>query len=270
MADTPSLTDSLIPLQGAENVRDLGGYAVVGGGTTQWRRVLRGDGLHALTPDDLRSLHDLGVRSVIDLRGPAELARQPSPYATRASTAASLSDGTAANPSASPSDGISYANVPLFEKLSPIDMAVSDGSYTLLGRYLEAIDQCGTRIAEVLTRIAVAEPGVVLFHCTVGKDRTGLIAGLLLSLVGVAPDTVVEDYALTERIAGPLLAGFRAAALERGLPPAQVDELLSSPPAAMAGVLAHIDARCGGVAAYLTANGVDATVQERLKERLTR
>lgn len=259
MADTPSLTDSLIPLQGAENVRDLGGYALAGGGTTQWRRVLRGDGLHALTPEDLLCLHDLGVRSVIDLRGPAELARQPSPYATQAST-----------PSASPSDGISYANVPLFEKLSPIDMAVSDGSYTLLGRYLEAIDQCGTRIAEVLTRIAVAEPGVVLFHCTVGKDRTGLIAGLLLSLVGVAPDTVVEDYALTERIAGPLLAGFRVAALERGLPPAHVDELLSSPPAAMAGVLAHIDARYGGVAAYLTANGVDATVQERLKERLTR
>lgn len=262
MADIPSLTDRLIPLQGAENVRDLGGYALAGGGTTQWRRVLRGDGLHGLTPGDLLSLHDLGVRSVIDLRGPAELARQPSPYAARASTAASISAGT--------SDGISYANVPLFEKLSPIDMAVSEGSYTLLGRYLEAIDQCGTRIAEVLTRIAVAEPGVVLFHCTVGKDRTGLIAGLLLSLAGVAPDTVVEDYALTERIAGPLLAGFRVAALERGLPPAQVDELLSSPPAAMAGVLAHIDARYGGIATYLTANGVDAAIQERLKERLTR
>ena len=249
MADTPSLTNRLVPLQGAENVRDLGGYALAGGGTTQWRRMLRGDGLHGLTPEDLLNLHDLGVRSVIDLRGPAELARQPSPYAARA--------------------GISYANVPLFEKLSPIDMAVSAGSYTLLGRYLEAIDQCGTRIAEVLTRIAMAEPGVVLFHCTVGKDRTGLIAGLLLSLAGVAPETVVEDYALTERIAGPLLAGFRAGALGRGLPPAQVDELLSSPPAAMVGVLDHIDERHGGITAYLTANGVDAPLQERLRERLT-
>jgi protein-tyrosine phosphatase len=239
------LPERVIRLDGAHNVRDLGGYAITGGGETRWRRLLRADNLTALTDADVEALEALGVRTVIDLRGDAELALEPSPYA----------DGSR----------LSYINIPLYDEMAPI--VTAGMSFDMGARYATALERCGDRIAEVLDAIAAAAPGGVLFHCTAGKDRTGVIAALLLTLSGVAPETVIADYMLTAK-ATALLARLRARALERGTPVDQVELVLASDASSMHTMLVALETLHGGVDAYLPSIGVSAETIGQLRQRL--
>lgn len=165
-----------LPLEGAVNVRELGGYPVAGGGCTRFRRFLRGDSMSVLTPADERLLYDYGVRMVIDLRGEAEVAAMPD--------CAIGSD-------------VVHAWVPLLEynaaDLSELRARFGTGDIGLDGIYwliLKNFDAVG----RVFHLIAGAPEGCVLFHCSVGKDRTGILALLLLGLAGVDKWDVVANY----------------------------------------------------------------------------
>lgn len=237
-----------IRLAGTHNLRDLGGYPTAGGTPTAWRRLLRSDGLHALTAADIARLREIGLRTVIDLRGDGEAQHQPNRLAAEA--------------------GFVYARIPLFDALSPVELALAGRDFDLGQRYLDAIGQCGAAFARVLTAIAEADSGVVLFHCTVGKDRTGLIAALLLGLAGVADEAIAADYALTATLADPLLRNLRDNAVRRGRAPQHVDMLFSSPPAVMHRVLARIRDDHGGFDAYVARIGVEAALRDRLRQRL--
>jgi protein-tyrosine phosphatase len=224
--------DRHIRLTGAFNVRDLGGYATATGGTTRWRSFLRADALHELSEADIDALLALGLRTVIDLRSNAEIARQPSALSGHAA--------------------IDFHHIALFDGLAPVDaMMMETGAFDLSARYVDAVERCRPAIVRVATTIAEAEDGLVLFNCTAGKDRTGIVAAMLLALAGVETDEIVNDYALTASIAGPLMAKLRTHAMARGLDEATSTRLLSSEPAAMLAFLRHMDDRHGGFDAYL-------------------
>ncbi|MBF9235262.1 tyrosine-protein phosphatase [Microvirga alba] len=241
----------LIALAGAHNIRDLGGYALRGGGQTRWRSILRADGLHNLMEDAQAELVRNGLRTVIDLRNAAELSAAPNPFRTH--------------------PDVVYHNIPLFSALAPIHMShdPSRGPFDMSVRYCDAIDLCQPAISKVIVTIAAAEDGGVLFHCSAGKDRTGIIAALLLSAVGASEDVVIDDYALTETVASPLIARLRAEALARGTAPDLADGYLACEPALMRRTFDHLNRAYGGVRAYLSQLEINDAILARLERRLT-
>jgi protein-tyrosine phosphatase len=200
-------------------------------------------------PAGLAELQALGVRTVIDLRRGHELAAQPNP--------------------ARDHPGISYVHVSLFEQLDvAAATAPRDGSVNvLLGLYCQALSERGDAIRTILTTIASAD-GVVLFHCTAGKDRTGVIAALLLALAGVERDDIVADYALTGAQIAPLLDTILANAAARGEDMDRYRSLLACEPETMQAFLDHLAERHGGVEPYLVSIGLDAATVARLRAKL--
>lgn len=233
-----------LPVPGTFNIRDLGGY-VAGQAETRWRRILRADGLHHLDEAGMAVLTAEGVTTIIDLRHDHELESRPNPFH--------------AHPA------VAYHNVSLFERLAPGDLSAGD---VLLDLYTQALTTRQAAIGTVLTLIAEAPQGVVLFHCTAGKDRTGLVAALLLALAGVADATILDDYALTKPMIAPLLDRLIAEAEERGADIAVLRPLLACEPQTMAATIAHILDNHGSVEAYLLAIGLSDATIARLKTRL--
>ncbi|MDO1583135.1 tyrosine-protein phosphatase [Rhizobium oryzicola] len=239
----------LIELEGAHNVRDLGGYPIAAGGCTRWRSLLRGDALHALTPGDIAVLTGLGLAAVIDLRNPAEVALEPNPFAEH--------------------DQVGYLTIPLFSALSPVEMmAQGRATFDMGERYCHALDHCQEAIALVLSTIAQMPAGAVLFHCSAGKDRTGLIAALLLGNAGVPPSTIIEDYALTGLVAEHLISKLRARALARGMDSRLIDIVLASEPTSMQHALNHLTNHYGNVVNYLRHIGLKSSELKALDERV--
>jgi protein-tyrosine phosphatase len=234
--------------EGVLNARDLGGYPTADGRQTRWGAVVRSDNLAALTPAGRQALVRYGVRSIVDLRLPEEVAGRPNPFAEP------------------DTHGVGYAN------LSFIDPAASPppeaGTGTLADGYKRMLDHFGQAVAAVMAAIANAPEGGVLVHCAAGKDRTGLISALLLGLVRVAPQTIAEDYALTAEClrprdqewleSGPGERVEREELLARFAPTVEV----------MLEVLHHLAERYGGVEAYLLQVGVAPDDLARLRARL--
>ncbi len=233
-----------LPIPGTFNIRDLGGYAA-GPVETRWRRILRADGLHHLDEAGIAVLTGQGLTTVIDLRHDHELASRPNPFHMH--------------------PGVAYHSVSLFERLAPGDLSAGD---LLLDLYIQALTTRQAAIGAVLTLIAEAPQGVVLFHCTAGKDRTGLVAALLLALAGVADATILDDYALTKPMIAPLLDRLIAEAEERGADIAALRPLLACEPQTMAATIAHILDNHGSVEGYLLAIGLSDATIARLKTRL--
>lgn len=233
-----------LPIKGTYNVRDLGGYAAAQG-QTQWRRLLRADALHRLDAAGVDELIASGVNTVIDLRNSDELAHQPNPFRDHGDVA--------------------YHNISLLDGLSPSLMAEGD---VLLELYRLALIQRQSALHQVLQIIAYAPPGAVLFHCTAGKDRTGIVAALLLGAAGVDAELIVEDYARTASLIAPIVADITAGAVARGADPVGFARLLASDPATMVATLAFIETEFGSVGAYLEGIGLAPAAIERLRNRL--
>lgn len=159
-----------IPLGKMNNLRDLGGYPA-GDGVTVWERFLRGDNPTGLSEQDIQWLRERDITTIVDLRSGEELARQP--------------DQLRGQP------GFLYHHCPLvgIEKLPNLEADIGRA-------YFEAMDRL-TCVGRAM-RILAAAPGGVLFHCTAGKDRTGILAMLLLSLAGVAREDILADYQISE------------------------------------------------------------------------
>lgn len=241
-----------IALEGTYNIRDLGGYPAGHGGMTRWRRILRSDSLHRLSREAVESLVAEGVSTVIDLRAAQEVAAAPNPFSDHSTVA--------------------YLNKSLFDGLIPANMdpegpaAVDDVLHAL---YVDALTQRQEAIRFVLAAIAnPGSDGAVLFHCTAGKDRTGLIAALVLGAVDVDHEHIVSDYALTEAMIAPLAAELTANAVARGAEPEAFRKLLGSAPQTMRATLRHIEKGYGSIRAYLEAIGCDAGLAEALRARL--
>jgi len=231
---------------GCANARDLGGYPTGDGQKTRWGAVVRSDSLAALTPAGRDALVAYGVRAVVDLRLPAEIAEHPNPFAE-------------------PGDhGIAYRNVSIVDPAA----GFPPDTITLAENYLWSLDRFRALVATAMAAIANAPEGGVLIHCAAGKDRTGLISALLLAVAGVPDQTVAADYALTAELLrprdqqwlenGPGDRAEREALLARFAPTAEV----------MLEVLQQLSQRYGGVEAYLLHAGVEPDDVARLRARL--
>jgi len=239
-----------IILRGAHNVRDLGGYITAQGTPVPWRRFLRADSLHRLDEGEGARLHFEGLRMVIDLRTAREVRDAPSVLERQR--------------------GIDWVNLPMFDQLSPDALAqveVPEG-HPLLAMYVTAAETRGPAIRTILSRMSEPREGTVLFNCTAGKDRTGIIAALLLGIAGVSHTDIVADYALTESLIPELVAEFLSQSRARGGNTRDYATLLESPASAMAAFLEYIDGKYGSVMGYLDHIEVPVAVLSRLQVRL--
>jgi protein-tyrosine phosphatase len=232
----------LLRFPGLLNARELGGYPTLDGATTRWRSLLRSDDLVQLTPEGVEALADYGVRTVVDLRWPTEVAARPHPLAL----------GTRE---------VRYHQVSLLAG-DEMEWASLSGACTKEMWKCAVLEHTRPQLKEVLEIIAGAADEPLLFHCVAGKDRTGLIAALLLALADVEPEAIAADYAAsTEQLADAYL--LRYANLER----AEILEALRCPEEGVHNMLAYL-AQYGGAAGYLGAIGLDDSSIGRLRARL--
>jgi protein-tyrosine phosphatase len=232
-------------LEGAYNVRDVGGYLTDDGRITRWRRLLRADGMHRLTEEAQRTLLETGLRTIIDLRRPREAENQPNVFATATT--------------------LRYRHMPLYQIL------VGDNDERTLGEiYRWVVDECQPQIAAVIRLLADPDALPGLVHCTAGKDRTGVIIALLLGAVNVPAETIVADYALSaENLRGEFTEETRRRVTVAGRDWEKYQRLLISPEEFMRDLLAHLDARYGGVQQYLRTIGIDGEELAILRDMLT-
>lgn len=159
-------------LENIVNCRDLGGYPSKYG-TTQFGRFIRCGIVARPTDGDIELLKKLNVSTVIDLRGDFEFENQPNDIERLTDNATHIS---------------------LYE----LNMAAAKKSNTTLDFVYEIIvDEYSNNICKALKKIAAAPQGAILYHCFLGKDRTGILSMLLLSIAGVCEDDIVADYQLT-------------------------------------------------------------------------
>jgi protein-tyrosine phosphatase len=239
-----------IAIEGTHNIRDLGGYVTARGTTIPQRRFLRADCLHRLAPGGTDRLVDEGLRCVIDLRTKTEVAQAPS----------FLDD----------LEDVEYINLTLNDDLSPAALASADGhhSHPLVPFYISALDTRGAAVRDILTHIARVQEGAVLFNCTAGKDRTGIIAALLLGLAEVSDADIIEDYVLTEQMIPDLVAEFLSISRDNGGDVESYATLLESPADTMAKMLSHIRVKYGSVQGYVMQIGLAQRDLNRLIDQL--
>ena len=223
------------------NARDLGGHPTVDGARTRRGSLLRSDDLAQLTSEGLQSMVGYGVETVLDLRWPEEIAHQPSPVSQVA--------------------GLRYESVSLLAD-SPARWRELGGGCAKEQWNCAVLEHLQPQLRQALEVIAAAPAAALLFHCVAGKDRTGLIAALLLTLADVVPEAIAADYAAsTERLREAYLARYADA------DPAAIIEAVRCPEEGIYNMLAWLDAR-GGVRAYLRQIGLSEAQIARLRGRL--
>jgi hypothetical protein len=238
---------------GCVNARDLGGLPLAGGGHTRFGAVVRADNVRRLTDAGWGALADYGVVRIVDLRFHEELALDP------------------------PRDvAMEVVHVPVlpepddpwWPEVEAIGDRAADPVSGTRDVYLAFLERRAPGFALAVEAVADAPDGAVLIHCLVGKDRTGLVSALLLSLAGVANETIAADYALSEAnlvsVSDPWVESAPDEA-ER----ARRRRIVATPAVAMVGVLRALDERNGGVRGYLLDAGASERALERVAARLT-
>ena len=224
------------------NARDLGGLPAKNG-YTRFGAVIRSDSLHRLTDVGWTHLAAYGVTTILDIRTRRECNALP----IRVQGA------------------IHYCNVPLLD----------DAAYARVSRrfdlegdnYIWQLEHRPRQIGTILTAIAHAPSGGVLVHCAAGKDRTGLITALVLTVAEVDRDVIAADYALSAAALLPVMEEHRAGEADL-LARDRVQSMYQSPPEAILGLMAELEVRYGDLIEYLRFAGARKEVQERIKARL--
>lgn len=233
---------SLLQVSGLLNIRELGGHPTRDGATTRRGSLLRSDDLVQLTSAGVQALADYGVRTVVDLRWPAEVAARPHPLA--------LGERK-----------VRYHCISLLAD-DEMEWASLSGECTKEMWKCAVLEHTRPQLKAVLEIIAGAAAEPLLFHCVAGKDRTGLIAALLLALADVEPDAIAADYAAsTAQLADAYL--LRYSNLDR----TEIMEALRCPEQGVHNMLAYL-AEYAGAAGYLRAIGLSEATIERLRARL--
>lgn len=249
-----------IALEGAPNLRDLGGYQTTDGKQVRWRRVFRSGQLTALTDKDYLTLAEFGIVAVCDFRREDERKAQPTtwkgPTSPRLLTMVpSAATGTATG---TPPDPVGVTRRGGSAQDVADQMRASYASYA--SRYATSYRQIIDLILE--------DAGPILYHCTAGKDRTGMFSAVLLLLLGVPRDTVYSDYLLSNDYAATPVGIARYAAAAK-VAPAAAQALLGVERSYLDTGLAAIDTQYGSFDGYRrTALKLSDQELARLKARL--
>jgi protein-tyrosine phosphatase len=217
--------------------------------------VFRSDGLDGLTESDVRHLSGLGIRTVIDLRGPQERAE--------GGASAGGLDAT----------GVTVHAISLFaeEDVIALFRGPLDGTaHPLVAYYLSILERRAAGIRSVIEQLAQPESSLpALVHCSAGKDRTGIVVALLLAIAGVDHDTIAADYArTTDYLDAAWLETRRGDAARWGIDWDRYTRAYEAPPDVISDVLQTVDTTYGGVSGYLASIGVPEDSRLRLRDRL--
>jgi protein-tyrosine phosphatase len=239
--------DRLIALEGCLNFRDLGGYPTADGRLVRWRRVFRSDALHLLSAPDVRRLRDeIGLGEIIDLRSTSEV---------RADGRGPLAD-----------EPVRFHHLPLFDGVVP-QGAEQPADMNLAERYFLLAEFARAPIGRLLTTLAESTTPAV-YHCAAGKDRTGVVSAILLGLLGVDPQIIVADYALTQENLDAIIARLLATDGYRSMLAALPPETMHANPETMEGFLLRLQDKYGSAVEYARAAGIGADTLRLLRERL--
>lgn len=234
-----------VELDGCCNFRDLGGYPAADGRRTRWRLLFRADGLSTLSEDDFTVLTDLGIRTVVDLRTSLEVesrGRFPD------------------------HETISYHHLPLTDTLPGSEQVPAwDDAGFVARRYASYLDGHAPSVTTALEVLAEPANLPAVFHCSVGKDRTGVLAAIVLGFLGVPDGAIIDDYALSSKAMTRIVERLRAEypdneeVVDRFAP-----VIMSVAPESMAGFLREVRSRHGSWEDLAVRLGAGATV-ERLR-----
>lgn len=243
--------ERVVRLQGASNFRDLGGYPGHGGRPVRWRRLFRSDHLGALTAEDRQVLRALGVARSFDFRGVHERAAEPCHLPGIEQHSLAIEPTVAQR-----MDALAAAGIPL-DPERMLDL--------MSGLYERLVDEHAPSYAEFFARLLGDEgQAPLVFHCTAGKDRTGIAAALLLLALGVPHERVEHDFLLSNTLyrRPPHMGSARA------IPEAALAVLWTVRASFLQQSLRHIEQRHGGLDCFLEQRlGVGAPERARLAER---
>jgi protein-tyrosine phosphatase len=229
-----------IDLDGADNVRDLGGLPTRDGRRTRSRRLLRSGTVQELTREAVTYLVEgIGLRTVVDLRMPAEAEREGSAL--------------------SGVDGVRYLSLPVRAADRIRSDAVADvREMDVVDHYVSYLVGSPSTIVAAAREFCLADNLPALFHCAAGKDRTGVLAAIVLDAVGVETSAIIADYALTAERIDAIRSRLRRLETYREMQAviARSGGWMSADGAEMARFLVVLTERYGGGAAYLAAHGM--------------
>lgn len=237
----------LIELPGFMNLRDLGGMPLANGKTFQKNLFLRSGSPSDLKAEQLKTAKEYGIKNVIDLRSASELKRNGNPFQNDPDT--------------------NFYSVPLF--LGDPDLKTDPTmeflkTHHLGDFYVMVLEELGHEVVKVL-RILLNCEGITLFHCAHGKDRTGVIAGLLYLIAGASEENIIYNY----KVSYEYINWFLDPLIEK-----QIDELkhtLRSDEINMRILLKHIhDNYSGNISTYLEKNGMTEDEINRLYNKCVR
>lgn len=280
-----------LDLEGTANARDVGGLPTVDGRVTRPGVLLRADNLQNLSAADVRRLvDDFGLRTVLDLRSTGEVRLEgPTPLQgsglhgrvvhhqlslipewdgepdrAEAERAVELAVERPHEPESEHlHDPVVEQAVPTLERRPALDDPTD-----LAAHYIGYVEHAGGNVGRALRALAEPGSGTTLVHCAAGKDRTGVIVALALSLVGVTREAVVADYLRSAERADRILARLRATtAYGPSLADVSADDIRPRA-ASMEGFLDHVDRAYGGPHALAAALGVSEEAVARLGVRL--
>jgi protein-tyrosine phosphatase len=241
--EASSLRGRFVKLEGAANFRDIGGYLTESGLLVRTGRVFRSDELSELTDGDHNKLRGLGLRRVFDLRSRDEVRKKwdripaDAPY--------------------------QYLHTPVYEKeprwdyLPAILFRRHQLGQVLSERYYFMVEKRAEVFGRILAYFADLKNLPAVYHCNAGKDRTGIVTALVLSLLGVPDETIVADYSLSnlgfEHYFREFVEDRRHAAL--GVADEEFQGLFIVQPTWMRDLLAHLRQTYGSVETYLVEKG---------------
>ncbi len=223
------------------NFRDLGGYRTADGRQVRWRRIFRSAELHRMSLEEAERVRsELALRTVLDLRAAGET-EHPRGFGPLI---------------APPVERIHFPMGNARSKYEAREVGTWDPDYSTL---LEGNADTWVEAVRLLSR---EEAYPALFHCVTGKDRTGVLAALVLGAIGVDDDTIVGDYALSQQAMDTLIERLRARGVIR--PDEPPNPALGVAPEAMRGLIDRLNERYDGARGFLRAHGVSGTVFDDL------
>jgi protein-tyrosine phosphatase len=247
--DRTACVDRRLSFELVFNVRDLGGLPTHDGRTTRIGQLFRADGVQRLAGADLARARALGLRTVIDLRTLGEI-----DHGGRFPVEAYEVD---------------WHHLPMIRRMwSEDDLAATDGAVPFLrDRYVEMLTDGGESLPRIVELVASGGPS--LFHCAAGKDRTGVVAAVLLGLVGVPHDEIADDYHATAAAMAAMVDWLTVTYPEAiDAMTSQPPEYLEAPREAMLAFLDHVDDRYGSIEGLARELGVTDETVDRLSVTL--
>jgi protein-tyrosine phosphatase len=241
--------ERIVPFAGIFNFRDLGGYPTDDGRATRWGRLYRSDALHEMTADDLKLFRRLGIASIVDLRNPDEVARTGRGLLARETI-------HFVNPSVLPTA--------IGERA---DASVMGDDY-LFERYLHYLEVGREAYARAIQEMSKRENYPMVFNCFFGKDRTGVLASIVLRCLGVKREAIIDDYVMTSTRVDLILERLRRDPVHRDAIDQSDPVLFSAEAATMSKFLDELERCHGGARAWVLSSGVTSRQLDVLADEL--